>query len=73
MIIKVQLRCLKTRLIARDLNILIDVRYHFIRAEISSGKVLAEYCPTAVMVADIMTKPATKAKLVKFKDFLFGM
>jgi len=67
------LRCLKTRLIARDLNILIDVRYHFIHAKINSGKVLVEYCPTAVMVADIMTKPATKAKLVKFKDFLFGM
>jgi len=50
----------------------IDVRYHFIRAEINSGKVVVEYCPTTDMVADVMTKPATKAKLVKFRDFLFG-
>jgi len=44
----------------------IDVRYHFIRTEINSGKVVAKYCPTADMIVDIMTKPATKAKFVKF-------
>ena len=50
----------------------IDVRYHFIRTEINSGNVVIEYCPTADMIADVMTKPATKAKLAAFKDCLFG-
>ena len=50
----------------------IDVRYHFIRDEINNGKVIVQYCPTADMVADIMTKPVTKAKLENFRDFLFG-
>jgi len=50
----------------------IDIRYHFIRNEISSGKVVLQYCPTQDMVADIMTKPATKIKLEKFGNFLFG-
>ena len=50
----------------------IDIRYHFIRTEINSGKVVVEYCPTADMIADVMTKPATKAKLMHFRDFLFG-
>jgi len=50
----------------------IDVRYHFIRDEINNGKVVVQYCPTADMVADIMTKPVTKAKLENFRDFLFG-
>ena len=50
----------------------IDVRYHFIRTEINSGKVVVEYCPTTDMIADVMIKPVTKAKLVNFRDFLFG-
>ena len=50
----------------------IDVRYHFIRTEISSGRVVVEYYPTADMVADVLTKPVTKVKPLKFKDFLFG-
>jgi hypothetical protein len=50
----------------------IDVRYHFIRSELKNGKIVIEYCPTDSMVADIMTKAATKFKLQKFKYFLFG-
>ena len=49
----------------------IDVRYHFVRTEVNSGKVV-EYCSTADMDADVMTKPVTKVKLRNFKDFLFG-
>lgn len=43
-----------------------DIKYHFIRSIVNDGKVLLEYCPTDQMVADLMTKPATKFKLVKF-------
>ncbi|KAL9966545.1 hypothetical protein ACROYT_G024633 [Oculina patagonica] len=35
----------------------IDVRYHFIRNVQNAGKVIIKYCPTADMVADVMTKP----------------
>ena len=49
----------------------IDVRYHFIRSEVNKGFDL-KYCPTKEMLADIMTKPATKQQLNKFKTLLFG-
>ena len=50
----------------------IDVRYHFIRNEVNNDKVTIVYCPTTEMVADVMTKPATKFKLEKFRNFIFG-
>jgi len=50
----------------------IDIRYHFIRTELNNGKIAIKYCPTADMVADVMTKPATKFKLEKFRSFIFG-
>ena len=49
----------------------IDVRYHFIRSVVNKGFEL-KYCPTEEMLADIMTKPATKQQLNKFKTLLFG-
>lgn len=50
----------------------IDIKYHFIREVVNSGKVLLEYCPTDQMLADIMTKPATKLKLKRFVKDMFG-
>lgn len=50
----------------------IDVRFHFVRCALSDGKINIEYCPTADMVADIMTKPATKFKIERFGKFMFG-
>ena len=50
----------------------VDIKYHLIRSTVNDGKVLFEYCPTDQMVADLMTKPATKFKLVKFAKFMFG-
>lgn len=44
----------------------IDIKYHFIREIVNSGKILLEYCPTEQMIADIMTKPATSLKLNRF-------
>ena len=44
----------------------IDIKYHFIRATVNSGRVILEYCPTEQMIADVLTKPATKLKLKKF-------
>ena len=50
----------------------IDIKYHFIRSTVNEGYVMLVYCPTEDMVADIMTKPVTKFKLVKFAEFIFG-
>ena len=50
----------------------IDIKYHFVRTTVNDGKVTLEYCPTTEMIADVMTKPATKFKLEKFCKFLFG-
>jgi hypothetical protein len=35
----------------------IDVRYHYIRELVVGGKTTVDYCPTADMTADILTKP----------------
>ena len=50
----------------------VDIKYHFIRSNVTEGKLSLEYCPTEHMVADVMTKPATKFKLAKFAGFMFG-
>ena len=51
----------------------IGVGYHFIRnvRVENAGKIIIKYCPVASMVADVMTKPATKFKLQKFRPQLF--
>lgn len=35
----------------------IDIKYHFIRETVNSGKMCLEYCSTDNMIADLMTKP----------------
>ena len=50
----------------------IDIKYHFVRSAHAEGKISIEYCPTADMVADVLTKPVTKAKFESFKGYLFG-
>ena len=50
----------------------IDVKYHFIRSEIHAGIVSLKYVPTDENVADVFTKPVTKAKMNKFKQVIFG-
>jgi hypothetical protein len=50
----------------------IDIKYHFIRNACSEKKINVIYLPTSEMVADIFTKPASKFKLQKFKNVLFG-
>lgn len=44
----------------------VDIKYHFVRS------IVNEYCTTEEMVVDIMTKPATKAKLKRFAAVMFG-
>ena len=51
----------------------VDIKYHFVRSALKDGKITIEYCPTASMVADILTKPVTKVMLDKFVCFIFGV
>ena len=50
----------------------IDMQYHFIRSMQNAGKIIIKYCPTADMVADVITKPITKLKLQTFRNYIFG-
>ena len=50
----------------------IDIKFHFIREKYSKGLIELQYVPSNDNIADLMTKPATKAKLDKFKQLLFG-
>ncbi|POM64562.1 Copia proteinlike [Phytophthora palmivora] len=34
----------------------IDIKYHHIRDEVKRGEVIVEYCETATMLTDILTK-----------------
>ena len=49
-----------------------DVRHHFVRNALEEGKIDIKYCPTEHMVADLLTKPMSRLKFVRFKTFLFG-
>lgn len=51
----------------------VDIKYHFIRSTIREDKMSLVYCPTDNMVADVMTKPASKLKLKKFGEIMFGV
>eukprot|EP00873_Tetraselmis_striata_P012703 jgi/Tetstr1/432967/TSEL_022304.t1 len=44
----------------------IAIKYHFTREKVLSGEVAIEYCPTAQMVADALTKPLGRLKHVEF-------
>ena len=50
----------------------IDIRYHFIRERIASGFISLSHVPSEENVSDLMTKPCSKQKLVKFSSVLFG-
>ena len=39
----------------------IDIRYHYIREAVHSGMIVLHYCPTSEMIADLLTKPLSKA------------
>jgi len=43
----------------------IDIVYHFARERVARKEVKFEYCPTSVMIADIMTKALAESKFEK--------
>ena len=48
----------------------INMHFHFICEAIQNGVLTLTYCPTEDMVADVLTKPLPRIKLVKFRDVL---
>lgn len=51
----------------------VDIKYHFVRLIVNEGKMCLLYCTTEEMVADIMTKTASKLKLKRFANSMFGI
>lgn len=49
----------------------IDVKYYFIREALNEEKIHIIYCPSEDMAADILTKPFTRARILKFKKCFF--
>eukprot|EP00873_Tetraselmis_striata_P021410 jgi/Tetstr1/441674/TSEL_029899.t1 len=50
----------------------IAIKYHFTREKVLSGEVAIEYCPTAEMVADALTKPLGRLKHAEFAMQMLG-
>jgi hypothetical protein len=50
----------------------IKIRYFFVKQFIDSGEIKITYCPTNLMVADILTKPLQGEQFKKFRDVLLG-
>ena len=46
----------------------IDVKYHFVRESVEKEINSVVYCPTAEMVADVLTKGLAKPKFEKFRE-----
>jgi hypothetical protein len=45
----------------------IDIRYHFTREAVENGHITLAYTPTALMTADILTKPLPYVKLIDLR------
>ena len=46
----------------------IDIKFHFIRDQVSRGAIKLEYCPTDQMIADILTKGLTREAFCKLRE-----
>ena len=50
----------------------VKIMFHFIREKIKDKEIRVEYCPTADMVADMMTKALDRVKFERFRDMLMN-
>ena len=51
----------------------INISYFFITDRVANGEVTIEWCPTAEMVGDYMTKPLQGNLFKKFRDIIMGI
>jgi hypothetical protein len=47
-----------------------DIKYFYIAGELEANRVVIEYCETAKMIADIMTKPLGRVVFQRLRDML---
>jgi hypothetical protein len=76
----VPLQCDNTRAISITKNLVlhsktkqIEVRYHFLRANVEKGKITLIHVPTHDQLADIFTKPLDQATFTRFQGELGGV
>ena len=50
----------------------IEMRFHYLREQVSKGKLKLEHCRSEVQVADILTKGVKTEVFIKLRD-LMGM
>ena len=50
----------------------LNIRYFFLSDQVEKGNVTIEYCPTADMIGDFMSKPLQGKLFKKFKDLIMG-
>ena len=50
----------------------IDIRFHFIRDQVTNGCIKVQYLQTKEMIADCLTKPVGRTKLEYCNNVLFG-
>ena len=46
----------------------VEIRYHYVRDQVSAGLVNIKYCPTQDQLADALTKPLAKDSFVRLRD-----
>ena len=51
----------------------LNVRYFFVTDQVEKGNLQIEYCPTAAMKADVLTKPLQGNKFRYFRDQMLGI
>jgi hypothetical protein len=51
----------------------VDIRYHFVREKVLSGEIKLVYIPTQDQVADILTKPLQKQRIIELRSKLMGV
>ena len=50
----------------------IDIRYHFVRECVAEGTIELVYCPTKLMLADLLTKPLPREQFERLRSACFG-
>ena len=48
------------------------IKYHYVRSQVQEGEVKLVPCPTAEMVADLLTKNLERPQFEKLRDILMG-
>ena len=48
----------------------IDIRYHYIRETAQEGAIDLRYCPTNEMIANLLTKPPSRAQFERLRSIM---